>query len=546
MFIRSIFLILVLLVLVWPASAQSSARGTASITGRVTANDRPMPGVMVAIFTSSFTGPRREPLYRATTDEEGRYRFSAIPAGQYRVVPLAPGYAVPTEGFGLDGKPVTLGDGEAFDNLDFALIRGGVITGRVTDANDQPVIEEQINLTEVEPGGRSRRVFLGNFLLMRTDDRGIYRIYGVQPGRYLISVGQASNVVATFGAGRPAMPQTFHPGTTEEKEATPIEVSEGSETTRIDIIVGKPANIYDASGRVVEAETGKPVANIGYSCVTVTPDGPRGFSFGLSTNAKGDFQITGLKPGKYRLSITDENNSNYYSEPLNFEVINGNVTGLELKARRGASVSGTVLVEGTSDPQIVSKVSQINIRVRTDEKGSPASSGGVKIQPDGSFVVTGLPPGKNIFFIIPFGTPKGFSIARVERDGVNVTGGIDLQAGDQVTGVKLVFSYGTSVLRGEVKIVGGTLPEGARLTASIYPGAKSTNPKTPLNFVSVDTRGRFIFEGLSAGDYELQVNAFIPGQSGRSPVRQPVTIIGGEADVTVTLDLTPKEEEQTK
>ena len=60
--------------------------------------------------------------------------------------------------------------------------------------------------------------------------------------------------------------------------------------------------------------------------------------------------------------------------------------------------------------------------------------------------------------------PKGFSIARMERDGVVATRGIEVKDGEQVTGVRVVLSYGSATLRGVVVLDNGPLPAGTRVS----------------------------------------------------------------------------------
>ncbi|HSQ19473.1 MAG TPA: carboxypeptidase-like regulatory domain-containing protein, partial [Blastocatellia bacterium] len=88
--------------------------------------DRPVPRAVV-LLTSSESGfsPNRTLPARATTDEEGRYRFTGVPAGTYNLGPSTPAFVLPTEtSFGQPGKSVTLAEGEQVDGMDFSLTRG--------------------------------------------------------------------------------------------------------------------------------------------------------------------------------------------------------------------------------------------------------------------------------------------------------------------------------------------------------------------------------------------------------------------------------------
>ncbi|MBO0727446.1 MAG: hypothetical protein J2P52_17740, partial [Blastocatellia bacterium] len=113
-----------------------------------------------------------------------------------------------------------------------------------------------------------------------------------------------------------------------------------------------------------------------------------------------------------------------------------------------------------------------------------------------------------------------------------------------VTGLRIIAAYGAGVVRGQVQIVGGALPEGARMSAS---ARRADLPDRPVSAsaVTVDARGRFLIEGLTTGVHEISLVVFAPSQSGgrmlsplRPPIRQTVSVTSGtESEVTLTVDL---------
>ena len=89
--------------------------------------------------------------------------------------------------FGSRAKAIDLADGENVENQEIALKRGAVITGRVTDASGKPLVEQRVELTRLDERGQPARGAPGfSPYANLTDDRGIYRIYGLQAGRYLV------------------------------------------------------------------------------------------------------------------------------------------------------------------------------------------------------------------------------------------------------------------------------------------------------------------------------------------------------------------------
>src|SRR5262245_6639966 len=133
------FLPAVVLVLVsLPASlwAQSTAKQAAkvprgSISGRVTIKEKGVPGVVVSLRKSDVLQPFG-PYQRATTDQDGSYRITNVAAGSYEVTPITPAFVPSGTKDNLKTKTVLVDEDENVDSINFALVRGGVITGKVT------------------------------------------------------------------------------------------------------------------------------------------------------------------------------------------------------------------------------------------------------------------------------------------------------------------------------------------------------------------------------------------------------------------------------
>lgn len=526
--------------------------GTGTIAGRVTIGDKPAHGVAVLLMPSNSYYPERRATAQTKTDADGQFRLANIPAGRYEVMTAAPGFIMPAgaRGFRGQGKTVNIAEGETIEKIDFTLVRGGVITGRVTDAEGRPVIAESVRLTLAPQANEMRSgPFFFNSFLYQTDDRGIYRIYGIAPGRYVVSVGEdRKSGMVRMGFGRsPFYTRTFHPNVMDEAKATVIEVAEGSETTNVDITLGRSSQTFVAAGRVVDAESGKPLTNIGvgYGSLLEGQNRMGAFGIGARTDADGRFRFEGLLPGDYAaFAAGSDESSETYSEPVKFEINEGDVSGLVIKVRRGASISGVAVVEGTSDRSVLAKLSQLRLAAypETETLSMPVFGQGNRINADGSFRISGLSPGKFRIFLGGWPPLKGFTLVRVEREGVEQRAGmIEIPAGGEVAGVRLVLEYGSGVLRGRVKIENGTLPDGAHM----YVTARRTGQsETSLPGVEVDERGSFVLEGLPTGQYQLRLTAQL-GQSGPpiAPVTQNVNVVSGtETEVTLVLDLSAKVE----
>jgi hypothetical protein len=208
----------------------------------------------------------------------------------------------------------------------------------------------------------------------------------------------------------------------------------------------------------VNADTGQPVAGVEVVIGSLTPDGtPSGgwTGNGERSGANGEFRLTGAFPGKYALFVRPGNNfapiargarneagaDGFISEPVILNV-EDDVAGVQIKVRQGASISGVVVIEGTNDPKILSKLSQVSIYayVMSGNRNAPTvtSGGGGRINSDGGFRVLGLQAGKVNFSASVSLNTQGFVLTRIEHNGTTMRDGIDIEAGQHLTGVRLV------------------------------------------------------------------------------------------------------------
>ena len=199
-------------------SAQNPANNkpAASVQGRVLVEGAPQAGVIV-MLTSAPEGAAdiftAAPAPTAVTDGAGRYRFAQVAAGKYRLKVHAPTYFVDASG----EDRLTVSEAEMVENYDINLKRGGVIVGKVLDGDDQPRIEELVELSLLDEEGRAK-TFQSTGRLNMTDDRGVFRIFGLTPGNYRVSAGRAEQMAGFFN-GQAEYQRTFYPSTTEEAEA---------------------------------------------------------------------------------------------------------------------------------------------------------------------------------------------------------------------------------------------------------------------------------------------------------------------------------------
>src|SRR5262245_23459529 len=112
-----------------PGKQQPVKTPRGSVSGRITIKDKPAPGVMVGLRGNEMMSAY-EPFMRAVTDENGNYRIANLAAGTYALSITLPAY-IPADK--ADRKVIVVAEDENVENINFSLVRGGVITGKVTD-----------------------------------------------------------------------------------------------------------------------------------------------------------------------------------------------------------------------------------------------------------------------------------------------------------------------------------------------------------------------------------------------------------------------------
>jgi len=208
--------------------------GTAVVSGVVTLKGKPSCGVIVQLID------QREGSYRfrypfAQTDENGRFRIYSVAARKYWITARAPGHFSPgNDGKGTSGQTLEVAEGAKIENIALEIKRGGVITGRITDSRGAPMADEEVNVHRLD---KNDDLYAGVYET-RTDDRGVYRFYGLPEGRYLVGIGYEHD-----HRYLKLPPRVFYPNVASKSEAKVIEVALESNTNDIDITLPDPKHL---------------------------------------------------------------------------------------------------------------------------------------------------------------------------------------------------------------------------------------------------------------------------------------------------------------
>ena len=173
-----------------PREVPSPVVGSATIGGVVVSAEDPTKPVRHAIIRLSGRGELNR---GAVTDDEGRFAISFVPAGAYMLSASKPAHlttAFGAKGPGRPGTSIVVREGESIAGLRIPLTKGAVITGTVRDPSGEPIKGTNVFLARA---GTALTTVQGldatTYATMdatTTDDLGIYRIFGLAPGGYIV------------------------------------------------------------------------------------------------------------------------------------------------------------------------------------------------------------------------------------------------------------------------------------------------------------------------------------------------------------------------
>ncbi len=342
---------LALFVSALPLAAQLQP-GAATIEGRVlnSASSAPIARVTVTLYTPG-------PGLVAETDGQGRYRFTGLPPGRYRVSAHRTGFI--DRSFG-DRQPILLDRDQNLTVDDLRLPPQGVITGRVFQEDGDPVAGAQVALLkQVWRDGKKRWLPAS---MTVSNDAGEYRIANLSPGRYLIQVVSRWLIPNTrFGGAldtsdKPEMTYApvYYPNAPSEQAASPVEVSVGADLRGIDIHLFK-----SPSYRVRVAVAG----NVAASIRLLPISGDSAYSASTATApADFHFELRGILPGAYTLIARPLHGiDGFGSQTVN---VAGDVNGIVITIAPPVDLTGQITVaENGGDI----KLQNINVLLQPDD-----------------------------------------------------------------------------------------------------------------------------------------------------------------------------------
>ena len=468
-----------------------------------------------------------EVLDSVTTEDDGRFSFSNVEPGHYRLIVTRRGYARPPLAF-------TVTAGRKLEDIQVNMLPAGSISGQVLDAEGQPAGNVEVQAMKASyPEGRRT---LSPIQSVRTNDLGEYRLFGLAPGRYYIAaihpkvqgmsqrlisafgmtLGGPTSVVISKGTADPALGEfgftqvpdsesvryapIFYGGTTDEQTASSIDLREGADFGGVNFVVG-PVQPRHVRGVVVDGITGR-AAQYGSITLLRGPDAPRIKDVEVDEET-GRFDMV-LFPGTHALTANSASGEGYAV----FTLGDADIDNLTIPTTPEIDIPGRIIVDGPPISNAALEDLQLSLR-RDPPRGEQLSLSYSSPLPDRSFILSASAGDYriNISPILNLTRSRGGPTSALQNAYVKsvVLGSSDILNGtlhlNAPTSEKLEVVIATTpgALDGQVVKAG---PEpAADISVVLLPDLRSRNELYRTTFT--DAAGRFHIDVIPPGDYKV-------------------------------------------
>ena len=489
------------------------------ITGKVI-NESGQPLADAQVSVRAF-GSGEAP-HQTSTDRDGTFRVSGLRPVVYLATAALPAYtAAPRDPDNVQATSYRIGD-----TITLVMIKGGVITGSVKTNTGDPIVGVRVRAQMIRDGNGQRSRYGATTREHLTDDRGVYRIYGLPTGTYLVFAGGIGYSGAS-GAYENDAP-TYSPSSLRDSAAE-ISVRAGEETRDVDIRYR-----YEV-GHAIRGKAAAPAGtNAVGSTIMLTSTLDAGSQLTESSyqqpGADG-FSFFGVADGTYDLTAESflPNGELMISEPRRVRVRGSDVSDIELITKPLAGISGRVVLQESQAIECKGKkralLTEILISAWHNEKEAAqdqpqfvwALGGPSYPNPQGEISLRNLAAGQYQMIARQFAkywyldsislpaeprtTKPGESNG--QRDAVlNWT---TLKAGDRLSGLIVKVAAGAASLRGEL-----TIAEGSNLPGRAYVylvPAEREKAKDVLRFLAapISPDKKIVLNNIPPGRYYILV-----------------------------------------
>ena len=396
-----------------PARApQSNDLSRAAIRGRVLGGD----GLGLSSAEVALVAPRAGVTRVTSTDARGYYAFTELPPARYQINASKAGY-FPAWSPSPDSRPLTVdvARDEEHDSTDLRLMPWGVVSGRIVDESGEPVADVRVQAGRVRYEAGRRQLAFGSAGAL-SDETGVYRLFGLQPGAYIISASAAG-----LGTGDlPGYARTFFPSGLSPRDAAVVTVGP-SEVVGIDVSLSR-APTFRVAGQVFD-----PAGAGGHSgslqlVPSVRNAGVVDVRLGARIQSDGTFEFPNVSQGQYvvqayRGRVNGSTDGAFASVAV--AVVDRDVTGLRVQTFAGSSIAGRVIADafdGAAGPDFT-RIEVVPQAADADQSppGNPPTSNATS---DGRFALAGL---HGLRRLAVRHLPAGWALKAIRAGGVDVT-----------------------------------------------------------------------------------------------------------------------------
>ena len=505
---------------------------TGRITGRVIASDNGRPVKRARVFVTAVELPGGRGIM---TDDQGIFDISELPAGRYTLtvsktgfVSLSYGQRRPLQA----GTPLQLNDGQTLKGIEFQLPRGSVIGGRVLDEDGEAMPGVMVRVMRYQYLQGDRRLTPAG--AGQTDDKGMYRVWGLMPGDYYVTAvarggpfgggpfggiggpggpggfagrgGRGGGPGAAQGGGDQEQinyAPTYYPGVPSVNEAKAITLGLSQEQLDINfnMLLVRVARI---TGHVLNPD-GTPVTsgnvNLG---LDAGGGGGRGNQIGMNYGGRiqwdGAFTIGNVAPGRYMLRARgdDGDTPQYAAQALT--VSGDDLDDVTVMLAPAATITGTVTFAGTAGA--TPDLSQFRITAPSAEQSDVGPQQNARIGKDGTFAIVGVAAGSH--FVRSAGAARGFILKSVAINGRDVTDApLTLRAGETLANVSVVFTDQQNEINGTLTNEQGTPVPDYTVLAFSTDSSLWRPQSRQIMTARPDQTGKYRIRGLPKGEYYL-------------------------------------------
>jgi Carboxypeptidase regulatory-like domain len=497
-------------------------------------------GIRKVIVRLSADGGEPHQEYTTATDAFGQFQIEGILPGEYSVIITHLGFVLSNSRPEL--QTVTLAPGQRITGLLYKMEATGVITGKITEADGDPLQGVTVSVTAVGQSGNpvptgDAAEAEGAPPTDNTNDLGEYRIANLRAGQYVVQAQLHGMSPPPDPADkgqqrdRGAYALTYYPGTAERRAATTVRVTSGATAiANFNMLVSRS---YRVSGTVIAQ--GNP-QNVQMYLVSSS-----GQTEAQQLQDGGRFEFLNLMPGTYVAQIVDLSSPSGASAPqahtqivgAPIVVANADVTGLVLQPESGGSVRGKLSTE-EGETLDWTKLDVNLVRVLQD--GEPPQMGAIgalggdaPVQQDGSFELKDVAGASyQIALASHADIFQDYYVKSVTQDGREVVDTGFTVSGD--TTLNIIISSKAASVDGTVTDANGQ-PVAAATVVSVPTGGALKRPDS-YQTEKTDAAGHFLMRGLNPGAYIL-----IALEGVQEDVRNPEFLQKyGERGATVDLD----------